>query len=470
MTQHEKYDAGLLDYLYEEMSAEDAAAFAEHVAGCAECQGRIGDFQRVRGAVRRELSPAPDEDQMLQRLGSQILYQAALLRPPAASASTAAPGSTEGAEGKVLPFHRRRPMSFLFHPATGIMAAAAITLLLVVVRDPSKVERPPLEPPPGLHLSAPAATAVAADTKAEEKAAEGRVAAEPPGTLLEAAKEAPRGTRKAEAPMPARSAGPAAKLRSVGLLPPGKSDETTGYAKDLAPAGYPKATGRFVDAERDVTGRRGAASASAEAPATPAADDVAPQKEEAAYEQKRPAPAPPPILAREAPAQAPMPAPGAAHAQTRAKGKSANIDSLLETETVEGSEALRQQAANARRNDLNNMMNQRAQPSSIGAGAGGGNVSANGSAPSDAAAPLLQHLREHLKAGRCPDAAEVLARLDQSFAGSVPAEDRGLFHRVCPAPAEQQSLQTQQLQQPARSLKKSAPARPAKAKPSKAAY
>ncbi len=407
-------DDRLLDYLYEELNAEEAAAYAEHLAGCPACQQALGQMRRVRTAFRQLPPAVPDED-TLQRMSAQVLHQAAQARPGMNGAAARTLGSTNNlpsAEvGKLLPLRRRRVRDFLWHPATPIMAVAAMALVFVVAKDRMDgTFAPPAErvmPAPKLEpASAPAAAAAPA------------VVTLPP--VVPAAKEeqAPAGA-PADKPAPARPAPPAPKMaRHAARL----SKDESGLAA-LDALAKNSGAGAFAPAKK------------APAPARSYAQPPPDYNRTAAAEQ-----APPP-----APQEPMAPVPQAA-------------PSSPSQEVAEGNREMQQQTERARRRDFDNAM------ASSGRAAGKVQALRGGDGGGEAqATQLLAQLHEDLQKGRCQEANKVMAQLKLLPGVQVPAEDEQGLQR-CQAPAEDVAAAPAQRSE---AKKRSAPARAAKARAAK---
>ena len=114
---------------------------------------------------------------------ARLMQEAEQVRPQAAGPTPLpTPGGRRGPApemGKVLPWRKRRPFNLLFHPGSGIIAAAALALFFVVAKGhhgetnlhlaPLHEPQPTLEAVPGADRGeAPAEVAAA---HAERKAA-----------------------------------------------------------------------------------------------------------------------------------------------------------------------------------------------------------------------------------------------------------------------------------------------------------
>lgn len=439
MTQHCPYDEKLLDYLYEELGPEEAKDFSAHLQGCERCQAALEKLGGARRAFRELPQPAIEEDS-LQRMTAQLLAQAQapVAKQPATGKDKAGKqnvqtlGSTKdlpSAEvGKLLPFRRKGWKGVLFHPAAGVVAAAAMALVFVVAKNwqagpilPTVVESPGALKPDPLSAAAPAARATAALEK--DVASQEAQGAAPTTSPALGDDEVPSGGfgAKGEADRQDRRGGKLAAPLPSAPTSAGYAEESKAKKLD-APADSPKeapARGRLrsKDLDDDLLGGV-TADKVAPGPAQAPLRERAVAKDEA---EQRPVPfealkpqaaagaAPPPSAA---PAAPPPPPPVQAQAPSKAPPRA---EPQLAPEIGEGQDVVRQQLSNIQRNDLNRATAGKRASTADGAGA----------AQEPGAAALLTQLREQVKHGQCREAVETLARLDRSFPDfTVPAEDR----------------------------------------------
>lgn len=440
-----KYDDRLLDYLYEEMNAQDAAEFSAHVQGCALCQKNLAGFRRVR-SVMSEAAPAGTEgktDEALARLTAQVLQQVA---KPSAGMGTRTLGSTQNlpsAEvGKVLPLRRRGKLAaMLFHPASPIVAMAAAALVFVMWKQQQGgplIQPERLEPPATLSPAPGAPPAGARPVEASSSPKEQAPAAA--ATKLDTDRGMDREKTKEEG----LARGPMKPARPVGVPMAKPAGTPAPVSADPAPAMEKKASARkeaaqlddldlLGDASRGKAETRAPAVAAAAEPRAPAPES---EQESAGRFAKAPQAAPPPppsTMAQQAPRRDVRPSQGI----SAGSGYGQN-------EAQEGADEMKREVQRRQRAELD------------------GALAANRDKNQDEASALLRKLREHLREGRCREAGETLNQLEQKFHGTeVPAEDRLALQRCgqmeLSAPTQMQEMATRRRAAPP-------PAKAAKAK------
>ncbi|MCS6915015.1 MAG: zf-HC2 domain-containing protein [Myxococcales bacterium] len=396
MRQHCPYDDKLLDALYGELSAEEEAVFRAHLAGCVQCRVTQQRFLQVRDAFRALPAPHVAED-ILERMTAQILQQAQL--PLQGQQPSQMAGSTREAPdagvGKLLPLRRRGLRGVVFHPATGIVAAAAMALLFVVARGWDRGPIFPvadrLPPPPRISQApgriaqveasreapAPAPSSVGEDRVASlalrREAAQQRTAASPPGGQQRVA-EVARG--KAARP----HAGQTAKTDLVGpegLVIRGPAQPTMAAVPPPAESWLHSTT----PADGEVAGS---------APAEPAGMQM-----------------------RRTLASSPSP--------PQTKGTQGFQHRQMPSEAMEAGESLRQHLDIQQRDDVQRALGR--------FGPGSGKAVADGQLQQ-----LLRRLRDHLRQGQCREAAAIQRQMAQLGPGfEISAEDQATMARVCPA-------------------------------------
>lgn len=420
MTQHCPYDDKLLDALYGELSAEEEAAFSAHLPGCVQCRATQERIGRVRAAFRALPAPALEED-ILERMTARILQQAQ--PPPRERAPIETLGSTRdlpSAEvGKLLPFRRRGLRRILFHPAAGIVAAAAMALIFVVARGWDQGPIFPMAdrlPPPPRLSRAPGA--------APGSMARGEASREPPGPVWSgvgedrvaspALRREAAGQRTAMPPEPSPGRTRSSAVARENEKKKTAWSETDRLVEDVPGASWPGgqtpskeagSPGGLVGnglAPRTGEAMAPAARARLHPPPPPEGEEVPAASEEAEGRQARPL--------RALASSAPTPTRGTRPAQHQ----------QVSPEVVEADEALQQNLGVARRSDLHRAVGR------LGA--------ESGQTPADSQMQqLLRRLRDHLQQGQCREAAELqrqIAQLHQAF--EIPPEDRATMARICP--------------------------------------
>ncbi len=529
MTQPQRNEERLLDYLYGELDADSRAQVDAELDSNPALRQELDGFRRVRTAFG-ELPKPEQSAESAQRMTALLMQQAA---QQAAAAKTAAP--TEAGGGKLLPFRSRTLRRVFTNPATGIFAAAAAALIWVAVKSQSPTSEPTAKvaTPP----AADSPTVVAVPVGGSLSPTAGLAGGEPT-TPNNAATVEPKPTPQAGGDAPgqvwaqlSRSAASdsLAKAPELAMRP----DPTALPEKPLAlRASRDKAKdsldGKVMALNEGYGKNKGALPKS----------EVTPRKADRAfddYRQEAESPAPPAAAAPIAPPAA-TPAPAApsadseggvrgAIAQTQARRNQRVIEELANQELgampAPGGGAARPSSspppsattapAEAERYAQNDVAEKSAiaedekksgyagnarQREQASSGAYAQNVGRATSGPAQRVdnsdgdrnnLPLLQAVQEYLRQGRCAEANAALVRVEQSFPATRGlAEARAQWQKSCSAAPSQQAMPGQERQmlaqpsdsQPAapmaapapmnRAMKKAAPAR-AKPTPAKAA-
>lgn len=142
MTQPQRNEERLLDYLYGELDADARAQVEADLASSPALREELEGHRRVRKAFaelpRPEQSPESAQ-RMTALLMQQAAQQASAQRAPSA-------GEGGGSGGKLLLFQPRTLRRVFANPATGIFAAAAAALFWVVFKTQAPTAPPTAEP------------------------------------------------------------------------------------------------------------------------------------------------------------------------------------------------------------------------------------------------------------------------------------------------------------------------------------
>lgn len=534
MTQPQRNEERLLDYLYGELDADARAQVDAELDSNPALREQLDGHRRVRTAFA-ELPRPQQSAESTQRMTALLMQQAA---QQAAGKGSAEP--VEAGGGKLLSFRSRTLRRVFTNPATGIFAAAAAALVWVAVKS----QNPTSESTPAVATNTATSPATVA-TVPPATPTEGVQAGEAPATGDVATKESkPAAQAAPDAPAQvwaqlSRSAATSslAKAPQVGTRPdPTSAPEkpialrairdkakdsldgkamalNDGYAKNKGAMpktelASPKADRAFDDQRREAEYPSPAATPAA--PVAPAAPAPAPSAaatdseggvrgaiaqtqarrnqrviEELANQELGAMPAPPGGAAR--PSSPPPPPPAAAapaEAERYAQNDVADKSAVAEDEkksSYASSSRHREQASGA--GSAANMARSPAGPAQRVDNLDGDRNNL----------PLLTAVQEYLRQGRCAEANAALVRVEQSFPATRGlAEARAQWQKSCSAAPQQQAMpgqERQMLAQPVenqqavpmaspapmnRSMKKAAPARakptPAKAADSAVAY
>src|SRR5438105_5357961 len=104
MTQPQRQDERLLDYIYDELGSEERAAFEARLGEDAALRAEVESLQGVRKAFRG-LPRASQSPESVQRMTALLMQQAA--QQHGASGSDAANKPDPDAGGKVVAFRKR---------------------------------------------------------------------------------------------------------------------------------------------------------------------------------------------------------------------------------------------------------------------------------------------------------------------------------------------------------------------------
>jgi len=152
MTQPQRNEERLLDYLYGELEADARAQVEAELENSPTLRQELESHRRVRSAFA-ELPKPQQAAESTQRMTALLMQQAA---QQAAAAKPTDPALVGG--GKLLAFRSPTLRRVFTNPATGIFAAAAAALIWVAVKSQS----PPLESVPRVATAlAPSAPTVA---------------------------------------------------------------------------------------------------------------------------------------------------------------------------------------------------------------------------------------------------------------------------------------------------------------------
>lgn len=138
MTQPQRNEERLLDYLYGELEADSRAQVEAELESSPTLRQELESHRRVRAAFA-ELPKPQQATESTQRMTALLMQQAA---QQAAAAKPTDPALAGG--GKLLAFRSPTLRRVFTNPATGIFAAAAAALIWVAVKSQS----PPLESAP----------------------------------------------------------------------------------------------------------------------------------------------------------------------------------------------------------------------------------------------------------------------------------------------------------------------------------
>lgn len=494
MTQPQRNEERLLDYLYGELDADSRAEVDAELDSNPALREQLDGHRRVRTAFA-ELPRPQQSAESTQRMTALLMQQAAQ--------QAAAKGSVDPVEaggGKLLSFRSRTLRRVFTNPATGIFAAAAAALVWVAVKS----QNPTSESTPAVatNTASSPATGAAAPVAAPVTVAEGVATAEPAATGDAVTKEGKPAAQAAPA-APAqvwaqlsRSAATSslAKAPEVGTRPdPASAPEKTialratrdkakdsldgkamalndGYAKNKgampkSELASPKADRAFDDQRREAEyPAPAAASAAPVAPATPApAPSVAAADseggvrgaiaqtqarrnqrviEELANQELGAMPAPSGGAARPS-SPPPPPPPPAAAAPAEAEQRYAQND-VADKSAVAEDEKKSNYASSSRH---------REQASGAGSAA---NMARSQAGPAQRVdnldgdrnnLPLLTAVQEYLRQGRCSEANAALVRVEQSFPATRGlAEARAQWQKSCSNGPQQQAMPGQERQ------------------------
>jgi hypothetical protein len=174
---------GLVDFLYDQLSPDMRAAFAQHLDGCPTCKAEMASFQKTLGKARAALrGPLSQEPPMRVRL--------AVLEAAQAAKPSLAQGESTGRSLRAKPansdddgFFTRLFRSPWFLPAFSAASVATVVFLVRVLKNPEVLpgqqphaieEISPQEPSPAL-APAPADKALAAKAPAMPASADEQV-------------------------------------------------------------------------------------------------------------------------------------------------------------------------------------------------------------------------------------------------------------------------------------------------------
>jgi hypothetical protein len=138
MTQPQRQDERVLDYLYGELDESERAEFEARLHEDAELRREVDSLKEVRRAFRG-LPKVEQSAESVKSMTALLMQQAAKSRaaekPAAPEKDPAADSKPEGgAGGKILSFRGPRLRRIFTNPAAGIFAAAAAALFFVVVK------------------------------------------------------------------------------------------------------------------------------------------------------------------------------------------------------------------------------------------------------------------------------------------------------------------------------------------------
>ncbi len=172
----------LVDFLYDEMSPEVRAAFAEHLHGCLACAADVASYRKTLGNARVALS-GPLAQEPPARVHSAVMEAAKLAAARMATATKKAqPARATLRPEPELGFFARLLRTSWLLPAFGAASVATVVFLVRVLKNPevlpgqrpqsiAESAEPPSEPPtPGLAPATeqPAAEIEHAKAKAQE--------------------------------------------------------------------------------------------------------------------------------------------------------------------------------------------------------------------------------------------------------------------------------------------------------------
>ena len=467
-----KYDEQVLDYLYGDLVGAERAAFADHLSGCPSCRRELDSLSGVRKEVAELPRPVLPTD-AAARMTAQLM-EAAIAATKATTASPALGG------GKLLQFPSGRIKRALTHPVSAgiLVAAAALFIVVFRLREPAEpVSDSPVAAPAEVVKQAPAKApspaAAPADVPALPKAGEPVKAAE----LAKAVEPAGATTRipivttvteqkPAEPPKSVVATGSAVAQKPMAAPPP-KRAPVWGPAPTTPAREQPLAERDRGD--RVASNKLDSVSDSrfAQPPPPLVAESIA-------------APAAPAVVAQQAPGQGPSPQ--AAPSQTR--NGSVTDDESNQAGIVAQSKA-RQQKRNleelervglaqgpvAAAADSDNYSRRAAQTGSLGRS---GVSQSDDDAPSAAASQTppadkqaekgadrqspLTEVYEQLRSGHCPEARELLQKLERSQPGLPGLTEANIaWQRDCGArlPTQNRDQQQNILQQNYQNLQQS---------------
>ncbi len=462
MSEQCKYDEQVLDYLYGELAEAERAEFASHLAGCPSCTREIESLSGVRKKVTALPRPELSSD-AAAKMTAQLME--------AAIAATKAQKPSVGG-GKIIPFPTGRLRRFMTHPATALVTVAAAALFLVVFKSkeptvpvsdsplpvgkieaPAKLESPEktaaLAAPVGAPTSPPNTTAaVASGTEAKPQA----TVTPPPAAQPVDSTGGTRAVAALGKPMDVRGGVPQAGASDGKFLDSTTRARETATASSAPPPKKPMAWGP-VPAETP--------------PPVYAKADRAPEAKDEAENGRRFAQPPPPPAAVAEPAApqvvaqaAPTPAPatksaeeegvqGGVVSQSKARQHQRTVDELERAELAQApggdSDGLSKRQVAASSYGKVQLKPSSASRDSLDDDLSGTNTAGPGGLADKAteknsqSTPLAQ-VYEHIRAGRCSEAKELLQKLERSAPGTSGLSDASsAWQRDCGAKQIQQN-------------------------------
>lgn len=493
MTQPQRNEERLLDYLYGELDADARAQVDTELSTDPALRAELESHRRVRSAFA-ELPKLEQSAESAQRMTALLMQQAA---QGAGATKQAEP--VEAGGGKLLAFRSRTLRRVFTNPATGIFAAAAAALIWVAVKSQNPTSEPtakvsiaPAANAPTIVTVTPAepgaptvaAPAVAAGPLAKEGASDeakpaAQAGGDAPAQVWAQLSRSAASTSLATTPEPGARPDPAASPEKPLAMRAGRDkakDSLDGKAMALN-EGYgknkgampkselaaPKADRAFDDYRREAEAPAPAAKAVAPsappaavpAPAAPPADgeggvrgSIAQTQarrnqrviEELANQELGAMPAPSGGSAR--PSSTPPPPPPATAAPAEAERYAQN--DVAEKAPAAEEEKKSSYSANTRNRDQ------------AGSGAYAQNMARSQAGPAQRVdnldsdrnnLPLLQAVQEYLRQGRCAEANAALVRVEQSFPATrgLP-EARAQWQKSCSSAPQQQAVPSQERQ------------------------
>jgi anti-sigma factor RsiW len=262
----------MMDYLYQELDADQTSAYRAHLTTCASCGAQLAGYERTRLAVRELPDIEPPAEVTARLLQEAARRPVRALEPVGAAATIGARGvAAASMEGKGAWAWLTGWMQPIFaHPgfaaAAGLILVAGIAGLLAMRgKLDLSASAPQSAAPPPAAASVPEAEAADAYKRNDTQLARERAAVEPGAGFVGTAPTV------ANAPPPAPpTAGRMEQPKAVGsarLVQPKPGGELSGYldleAKDRRQAGEKKA-------DKNVATPAPAPEPRAEAPARPA--------------------------------------------------------------------------------------------------------------------------------------------------------------------------------------------------------
>ncbi len=469
MSEQCKYDEQVLDYLYGELADAARAEFASHLAGCQSCSKEVASLSGVRKKVSDLPRPELSSD-AAAKMTAQLME--------AAIAATKAQKTSVGG-GKIIPFPTGRLRRFMTHPATALVTVAAAALFLVVFK--TKEPTVPVSDSPVAVGKIESPAKLANQDKTTSAATTAGTTATAPTTEIPivAAQEAkPSATAT---PTPAAPLGAATGGAQAGATVSKPMDIRGGVA--AASAG----DGKFADST--ARARETATVVPAPPPKKPMAwgpapaetppqvyakaDRVPEAKDETDNGRRFAQPPPPPVAAAEPAAPqvvaqaAPVPATKSAEeesansgivSQSKARQQKRTVDELERAELAQapGGDS---DGYSRRQVGTSNTGKAPMKPSSAsrdnldddlsGASTAGPGALADKVAEKNSQATPIALVYEHIRAGRCTEAKDVLQKLERAAPGTTGlGEATSAWQRDCGAKQLQQNnLQQNYLQQ-----------------------